>query len=245
MELVKPATEEFNCAFTQLVRTRPPPENVPRFIEHATPSERLPTETLSVRSKGQTPNSLCPSQAGRDASAVCVQPSFGVMKIEEHEIGPPRIFISHTWRNKWGLLVAAISDVAKSSKADPTKLTVWVDAFAINQHSRSMDELDDLEARRAVTYVTYVTRMSVTYELDDLEPRRTLPSLLPTQTFSHIAGAHMGPRAPMSSRRAPPLPLSNLSRSALHRRPSRCQPISSKSATRRRCPSIASGASTR
>ena len=38
VELVKPATEEFNCAFTQLVRTRPPPENVPRFIEHATPS---------------------------------------------------------------------------------------------------------------------------------------------------------------------------------------------------------------
>ena len=34
-------------------------------------------------------------------------------KIREEEIGPPRMFISHTWANPWGLLVSALKDLAE------------------------------------------------------------------------------------------------------------------------------------
>ena len=37
------------------------------------------------------------------------------------------------------------------NKLDPKKLFCWVDAFAINQHSRSLDELEDLEATVAMS----------------------------------------------------------------------------------------------
>ena len=66
--------------------------------------------------------------------------------IDPSDIGPPQLFVSHTWSNTWGLLVAAVTDLARRNQMDLKTLTCWVDIFAINQHSRSIDELDDLYA---------------------------------------------------------------------------------------------------
>lgn len=91
-----------------------------------------------------------PKTAGFECSWVSL-PAYGVKSINEDEVGPPRLFISHTWRNKWGLLVTAIKDLAEKNKKNPASLHCWVDAFAINQHSRSMDELEDLESTVALS----------------------------------------------------------------------------------------------
>ena len=69
-----------------------------------------------------------------------------VVLVDPSDVGPPQLFVSHTWSNTWGLLVAAVTDLARRNQMDPKTLTCWVDIFAINQHSRSIDELDDLYA---------------------------------------------------------------------------------------------------
>lgn len=59
-------------------------------------------------------------------------------------VGPPSMFMSHAWRNPFGLIVLAAVEKnrARSSKAG---FRVWVDIFALNQHSVTCD-LECLDA---------------------------------------------------------------------------------------------------
>jgi hypothetical protein len=66
--------------------------------------------------------------------------------LHDGDIGPPQIFISHAWMNKWSLLVLGIKSYADTNNINYNKLLCWIDIFVINQHNymSELKQLDDV-----------------------------------------------------------------------------------------------------
>ena len=57
--------------------------------------------------------------------------------------------MSHAWSCRWGVLVAALQDLAARHEKE-TSFTCWIDCFAINQHGDDQ-KLEELEQTVAVS----------------------------------------------------------------------------------------------
>ncbi|KXZ53844.1 hypothetical protein GPECTOR_6g762 [Gonium pectorale] len=67
--------------------------------------------------------------------------------VDPRDVGVPRYFISHAWKNSFALLLAGIEGFLESADAETR---VWVDIIAVNQHADSGHQAADVGAFKDV-----------------------------------------------------------------------------------------------